>query len=119
MCWAELSYTGEELETSMEAHQHLAVSSIRHIFQPGLMKNKGSATMIAALTQAYRAKDIIYSQYYMLFTAMYSVSTKLGYCHRISLFRGAILLTKKSDVVYWILWLLSEPGYTRPSDSPR
>jgi len=68
------------------------------------MKNNGSATTIAALMQAYGAKDVVYSYNYMfLFAAMYSMSAKLGYFHRISLFRGggggAILLTKKYDVV--------------------
>jgi hypothetical protein len=44
-----------------------AVSSIGHVFQPRMMKNNGSATMIVALTQVYGAKDVIYSYIYDVF----------------------------------------------------
>ena len=70
------------------------------------MKGNGSVTTIVALMWAYRAKDVIYSyNYWFLPTAMYLMSTKLHYFHRISLFRGGILLTEKSDVVYQIPWV--------------
>ena len=89
VCWTELLYTGEQSESFQKLASRLTcVSSIKHAFQPGLMKDNGSATMIVALMQVYRAKDIIYSYIYKLFTAMSTLGAKCHYFHRISLFRG-------------------------------
>ena len=78
--------TGEKSESFQKLASRLRwpVSSIKHAFQSRLTKDNGSVTMIVALMQVYRAKDILYSYIYgFLFAAMPSMGTKWHYFHQI------------------------------------
>ena len=93
-------YTGKKSESFQKLASRLtqAVGSIKHAFQPRLMKDNGSATMIVTLMQVYGAKDIVYSYIYrFLFTDMPSMGAK---CQVISVITKAFRTSQRIKESY-------------------